>query len=276
VGGRLHERDVYRRPFSGYLCVMANERLRMALHEAGLQLDDLARHVGVDAKTAERWITKDRLPHPANRAQTARLVGVDEFVLWPQLTTGRRGRAIGAAELLEVYPTRSAVPAESWYALMESARRHIDVLVYSGLFLPDGRADLADVLRRKAGDGVQVRLLLGDPSCEAVTLRGDDEGVGDGMAARIRLAMGYLRPAFDAPGVQIRLHETTLYNSIYRFDDELLVNIHAYGATASQSPVLRMRRIAGGRLFDHYMASVERVWESASTVRDQAERAVAV
>jgi transcriptional regulator with XRE-family HTH domain len=245
---------------------MANERLRMALHEAGLQLDDLARHVGVDAKTAKRWITKDRLPHPANRAQTARLVGVEEFVLWPQLVTGRRGRAMSAAELLEIYPVRSAVPGDSWYALMESARGHIDVLVYSGLFLPDGRADLAEMLRRKADDGVQVRLLLGDPSCEAVALRGHDEGVGDGMAARIRLAMSYLRPAFDAPGVQLRLHETTLYNSIYRFDDELLVNIHAYGATAAQSPVLRLRRIAGGQLFDYYMASVERVWDSAASI----------
>ena len=70
---------------------MTNERLRVALHEAGLQLDDLARRVGVDAKTAERWITKGRLPHPANRIQTAQLVGVDEFVLWPQLAHGRRG-----------------------------------------------------------------------------------------------------------------------------------------------------------------------------------------
>src|SRR5918997_5632671 len=98
---------------------MPNERLRMALHEAGLQLDDLARHVGVDAKTAERWITKDRLPHPANRSQTARLVGVEESVLWPQLASGRRGQALSTAELVEIYPMRVAVPADSWYALVE-------------------------------------------------------------------------------------------------------------------------------------------------------------
>jgi hypothetical protein len=256
---------------------MANERLRVALHEAGLRLDDLARHVGVDAKTAERWITKGRLPHPANRAQTARLVGVEELVLWPQLANGRHGRAVSTAELLEVYPVRGAVPADSWYALMESARRHIDVLVYAGLFLPDGRADLAVMLRRKAEDGVRVRLLFGDPSCDAVALRGREEETGDGMAARIRLAINYLRPAFDAPGVQVRSHETTLYNSIYRFDDELLVNTHAYGAGAPQSPVLRLRRVAGGQLFDYYMASFERVWESgASMAVDEAQRAVAI
>jgi hypothetical protein len=171
---------------------------------------------------------------------------------------------------------RGAVPADSWYALIESARRHIDVLVYSGLFLPDGRGDLGAVLARKAEDGVRVRLLFGDPSCEAVALRGREEGTGDGMAARVRLALSLLRPVFDAPGVQLRLHETTLYNSIYRFDDELLVNTHVYGAMAAQSPVLRLRRIAGGQMFDHYMASFERVWESgASMAADGAHRVVA-
>ena len=69
--------------------------------------------------------------------------------------------------------------------------------------------------------------------------------------------------ALHEPGVAVRLHGTTLYNSIYRYDDELLVNAHAYGVPASQSPVLHLRRFPGGRLFDHYMASFERVWETA-------------
>lgn len=255
---------------------MPNERLRIALHDAGLRLDDLARHVGVDTKTAERWITKGRLPHPVNRVQAARLVGVEESVLWPQLAGGRRGQAVSAAELVEVYPMRGAVPADSWYALIESARRHIDVLVYSGLFLPYGRADFGAMLCRKAEEGVRVRLLLGDPSSEAVALRGREEGTGGGMAARVRLSLSLLRAVFNASGVEIRLHETTLYNSIYRFDDEVLVNTHVYGAMAAQSPVLRLQRVPGGWLFDHYMASFERVWEGgASVAADEVQRAVA-
>ena len=79
-------------------------------------------------------------------------------------------------------------------------------------------------MRRKAEDGVQVRLLYGDPESDAVALRGAEEGIGDGLAARIRLALGYMREAFDEPGVSVRLHGTTLYNSLYRYDDELLVN----------------------------------------------------
>jgi hypothetical protein len=97
-----------------------------------------------------------------------------------------------------------------------------------------------------------------------VRRRGEEEQIGEGMAARIRLGMIYLREAIGAPGVELRFHATTLYNSIYRFDDDMLVNAHVYGAPAAHSPVLHLRRLPGGRLFDHYQASFERVWNHAS------------
>jgi hypothetical protein len=71
----------------------------------------------------------------------------------------------------------------------------------------------------------------------------------------------YLAALRDAPGVDLRLHRTTLYNSIYRFDGEMLVNTHVYGAPAAHSPVLHLQDRSGG-LFDHYAASFERVWAS--------------
>ena len=44
----------------------------------------------------------------------------------------------------------------------------------------------------------------------------------------------------------------------------MLVNTHAYGSPAAQNPVLHLQRIPGGRLFDHYINSFDRVWELAS------------
>jgi hypothetical protein len=61
---------------------------------------------------------------------------------------------------------------------------------------------------------------------------------------------------------EIRLHDTPLYNSIYRFDDELLVNVHVYGLLAAYTPTLRVRRI-DGQFFNTYLESFERVWASA-------------
>jgi len=248
--------------------IVVNERLRQAIRDADMSLNDLAGEIEVDPKSVERWITKGRVPHPGNRAKAARVLGLDESVLWPQLEDAR-ARAVVSSEVLRVYPYRGAVPAGAWYEYIAAAEERVDVLVYAGLFLSDGRADIAALLQRKAEDSVPIRLLLGDPESEAVERRGAEEGVGEAMAARIRLSVSYLEPAFQVPGVEVRLHATTLYNSIFRFDDDVLVNTHAYGAVAAKSPVMHIRRIAGGRLFDHYTASFERVWEMAGPLAEK-------
>ena len=67
---------------------MANERLRQAVLNAGLSLDDLAAQVDIDVKTVERWITNGRVPHPRNRAKTARALGLDAQI--GSLAPGKR------------------------------------------------------------------------------------------------------------------------------------------------------------------------------------------
>ena len=110
----------------------------------------------------------------------------------------------------------------------------------------------------------RIRLLLGDLDSEIVAIRGREEGIGDGLAARIRISGKYLHDAALRDGVELRWHTTTLYNSIYRCDDNMLVNAHVYGAPASQNPVLHLRRLPTGRVFDHYLASFDRVWATGT------------
>jgi alkylation response protein AidB-like acyl-CoA dehydrogenase len=50
--------------------------------------------------------------------------------------------------------------------------------------------------------------------------------------------LGYYRQL--PGGVELRLHDTPLYNSVYRFDDEMLVNGHAYGILAAYTPVMHL------------------------------------
>jgi transcriptional regulator with XRE-family HTH domain len=194
---------------------MANERLRQAILGSGLSIDDLADQVGTDVKTVERWITKGRVPHPRNRIGAAQALGMDELALWPELADSR-SRAVASSEVVQVYSDRGSVPPGFWYQMIGDAETHVDVLVIAGLFLTDGRADLPALLDRKARDGVAIRLLLADPESNAVVIRGEEEQVGDALAARVRMSMRYLRPAFEAPGLDVRLHDTTLYNSIFR------------------------------------------------------------
>jgi hypothetical protein len=51
--------------------------------------------------------------------------------------------------------------------------------------------------------------------------------IGGGVAGRVQAVLAHYRPLAGA--AEIRLHGTPLYNSIYRFDDDMLVNTHVYG-----------------------------------------------
>jgi transcriptional regulator with XRE-family HTH domain len=243
-----------------------NERLRNSIAAAGLTLNSVAQDVGVDPKTVARWITQDRIPHARHRRAAAALLGAEETYLWPALVTDKVAQSAAAAELVTLYPYRGAVPGVLWMLLAEAAQHSIDVLAFAGLFLWDGHPDLPALLAAKAKAGTRVRVALGDPYSHALRLRGEEEGIDDALTARVRMSLIYLRQAMETPGVEVRLHGTTLYNSIYRFDDQVLVNSHAYGAAAAQSPVLHIRYLQGGRLFTHYEASFERVWNKAHQV----------
>jgi hypothetical protein len=192
------------------------------------------------------------------------LLGADEVYLWPEVVDSARARSASEAELVGLYPNRGAVPPGLWRSLLDGAHESVDVLVMAGLFLPDGFPELISALVHKADTGTRVRFALGDPNSAAVALRGREEGIGDDLAARARLSLCYLDQLRDSPGAEVRIHATTLYNSLYRFDNDVLINNHAYGAPAAQSPVLHLRRIAGAGLFDHYLAAFERVWQTTT------------
>lgn len=240
-----------------------NERLRGSLAANGIALSDLAEAVSVDPKTVERWITKGRLPHRTHRHAVADRLGMDETFLWPEVLSDPKTQAASVAELLELHPSRSAVPPDVWRRLIDGTREAMDVLVYAGTFLFE-QYDLSVTIREKAAQGVRFRFLLGDETAPAVQLRAEEEGTVGGLQGRIQLHRRYLRDLLDLPGVDVRTHATTLYNSLYRFDQDLLVNGHAYDAPAGQSPVLHLRRVPGGRMWDHYLRSFDEVWKIAT------------
>ena len=232
--------------------------LTRAMARARLTDTDVATRLGVDPKTVERW-RYGRVPQKRHRWALADLVKVSEFELWPQLS----GAAEVSHELWATYDYRAMVPRDVWVRLFERARHDIGVLVYSGLFIAED-AHLVRLLARKADEGVSVRLLLGDPDSPLVAQRGIDEGIDDALTAKIRNALVHYRELIGRDGVELRLHSTVLYNSIYRADDEVLVNPHVYGVSAAQAPVLHFRRHGESELFATYLASFDRVWQSAT------------
>jgi len=237
---------------------VTNFRLKGAMLNAEVSANELAAHAEVDVKSVVRWISEDRIPYPVTRVKVSKALDQPETYLWPALLEAPDSAQAAAAEVETIWPTRSAISAETWHALFSRASTRLDILVYAGGFLIE-TLDLADVIRWKAASGVAMRILVGDPGSDAVRVRGEEEQL-PWLAERCRTTSRYLAEVSSDPGVEVRTHGTTLYASMFRFDDLLLVNTHAYGAWACQSPVHQLRAICGGRLFEHYAAVFERVW----------------
>ena len=242
---------------------MANERLRAAVRAAGLTIDELAVKVGVDEKTAGRWITMERKPHRPTRKKVADLLGTSEVQLWPSLAEDLYTGPNQDVELVHLYPSRSAVPFDLWNELIQGVQERMEVLVFSGQFLVE-QHNILPVIRRKAPEGAVFRFAVGDEASSAVIQRAEEEGTTGGLEGRIQMMRRYLSKVAELENVEVRTHGTILYNSIYRFDDQMLVNWHAFGSLAGENPVLHLRQVEDGPMWEHYLRSFERVWQEAT------------
>jgi transcriptional regulator with XRE-family HTH domain len=235
-----------------------NEALRQAMLRARVRETDVAARLGVDPKTVRRWL-KGRVPYPANRAALADLVNADEVDLWPE-AVGPPDRT-RPDELQAVYPHRWAIPREVWVHFFKSAEREIGILAYSALFLAED-SGIINIIHDRARFGVRVRIVLGDPQSSAVVQRGADERIGNAMPAKVNNALALFASTSVIENISIRVHQTVLYNSLYRSDDRLLVNQHLYGLPAARAPVFYFRQAETGDILDTYLSSFERIWNA--------------
>ncbi|MER5887280.1 XRE family transcriptional regulator [Streptomyces sp. NPDC001941] len=232
-----------------------------------MSIQELADALAVNPKTVERWITRGIVPYRRHQYATAEALQVDVATLWEDARVAEVTTDLSRAEIVTIYPHRHMVPAGLWRDLFSKAEHRLEVLVYSGLWLSEDPQFL-EILKTKVRADAQVRILLGDPECDAVRQRGIDEGhrIMDG---KIRNALMNYRPLFAThPEIGFRIHEATLYNSLFRADDDMLVNTHVYGIGAYMAPVLHLRRLPGGGLFDTYANSIEHTWGGARQVTE--------
>ncbi|GHK03702.1 transcriptional regulator [Streptomyces sp. Y2F8-2] len=246
---------------------MPNERLRAAMAAGGWTYAALADKIEVDPKSIERWVNLGRTPRRATAMLAAEILGEDVHALWPALRQARSARAV-SPELVALYDQRADVPVSTFVDMLTQAREHIDVLVYAAVFLHEAYPRLNDLLKERAAEGCTVRIAVGDADSSNVQQRGDEEKFGHGIQSRCRLALMHYRPLVGVPGIEVRTHATTLYNSIYRADDQALVNAHVWGVNAYGAPVWHLRRSRAGGMFDTYADSFAAVWATATPVEE--------
>ncbi|MWK37814.1 XRE family transcriptional regulator [Actinomadura sp. J1-007] len=223
----------------------------------GLDIAALAVQAEVSTKSVERWLSEKGVPYPRTRYRVAAILHEDESYLWPSAVDKA---SLTGAELVSTWPRRTDVPRNLWTELLRGAQRNIDYIAYAGLFLAEEVPDWIPTLRARARAGARVRMLFGDPNGRQLAARDEEKQIGGGVAGRVSAVLSYYRPLADL--VDIRLHDTPLYASIYRFDDDLLANIHVYGILAAHTPTMHIRRVDGA-YFNTFLESYEKVWASA-------------
>lgn len=188
------------------------------------------------------------IPEPGNGAPTAKLGATTTAANVPH-------------DVVALYAHRADTPNNLWLDLLVGAQENIDLFANASLFLPEDNPEAIAIIKDKACNGTRVRILLADPSAPAMELRGREERLFEGIPGRIKMAHAYYRPLIGTDGVEFKVHGTSLYNSIFRYDDQMLVNQHLYGTYGYVAPILHLRKHPSSDLFDTYMRSFELVWE---------------
>jgi len=241
---------------------MRNERLREAIAGLGIKITDLGPMVGVNSKTAQRWIYEGRQPRRSTAERVAKFFGLPVDWLWPHID-GDDHRV--PTELVRMYPHRLDVPRQLWQELIRDTHSQIDILAVAGLFLIEDNPAIVGLLKCKANEGVQIRIALTDPDSAAIRRRAGEQMLYDTLVHRAEVARDTYDPLFSAVSVQYRPHTATVYSTIVRCDDQMLVNHHLYGIYGHLAPLLHLQRAQDGGLFDLFRTSFDRVWHTSGS-----------
>ncbi len=250
---------------------MTNERLRNTLNAKHINIEMLAMKTGVDPKTVQRWLS-GRVPHQRHRWKIAELLSEKEEYLWPDKGNGENSGKPVTAEIVAAYAQRSDVPSPLWWELFTKATKQIDLLGFAMLFLPEQHPELSQLLREKSQKGCRIRIAVGDPSDQHVQERDDEEELEGTLAARIRSTIRHFRDLRHTPNIEIGLHRMPLYNSIFRFDDEMFVTPHLYKLHGSQAPLLHLRKLGPRGIFTDFATHFEKVWVTTIPAETSSEK----
>lgn len=238
---------------------MANDRLRQAITAAHMDIEAVARALGVDPKTVQRWLA-GRVPRPRHRWALVDLLNEQEALLWPGVGSAAVS-SVHTAEIVAAYPHRADAPTSLWSRLLFRSQEQIDLLGYALLFFPEQHPNLpAFVAERCAATSLKVRIILVDPDGEEARRRDELERLGGTVPSRIRMTMQHLAPMLEVAGVELRLVDVPLYNAVYRFDDQMLVTPYLYARHGYEHPLLHLRWLSRNGVFARYAEQFDDLW----------------
>lgn len=230
---------------------MANESLQSALTHAGLSLEAFADAIGVDPKSASRWVSGHTTPYPRHRNAIARALDATEFDLWPHLAPGDppnadsdpggdpdmvAGRGVGDVTGTWAHPDQPGAP--DLVALINTTDGPVDILdPYGRLEVIPG---ILELLAVHAAAGRTVRVLTGQ----------DTPGYGT-------LA--------DAPGIEIAAGEVHMDTWLIQAGGRMIAGINLPSETLQfTGPLIELDATILGGLAQRLQGLFEELWETAA------------
>jgi transcriptional regulator with XRE-family HTH domain len=226
---------------------LENEHLRSAITRAGLTLEEFADIVGVDVKTVQRWLG-GRVPYPRHRSSVAGALDMTEHALWPDAvpaptasdapspTTQASGDGIAG------YAYATDADAPDLAELLRAANERIEIVI------PDlgSQPGLVDLLNTSGSNGRRVRAIIEDPDEPLEALLGNN-------AIEVRAS----------PGGEDHV--------LYRADGQMLLSLTRIGSPDESPPMIHLRRLADGGLFDRVADDFEQRWLQATPLATREE-----
>jgi len=228
---------------------------------AQLDATGLAAAVSVDVKTVNRWLA-GRLPHQRTRLAVAQLLNESEASLWPQSRPDLSPGAAATAEVVGAYAHRADIPQALWVSLLSGVTQRLDLLGYAYPFVLEMMPDAVNRIAAKCESGTRVRLAFADPDCAHVMERDTLEQMGGTLPGRIRNALNFLDPLVGTAGCEIGFHSVHLYNSVFRFDHQMIVTPHLFRARGYQHPALHLRELSPHGIFGSFADQFEQIWQT--------------
>ena len=236
-----------------------NTRLRESMEARRVTVKRISEQTQVDPKTVQRWVN-GRVPHTQHRWKVAEILNEREDYLWPNEGNEQNTALAKTDEILAAYGKRADVPVEAWWNLFKKSEKNIDLLGFALLFLPEQHPGLSNLLVEKSKKGCLIRIAVADPKCHYVKERDDEEKLEGTLQARIVSTLRHFRELQNCPNVMMRYHRSPMYNSTFRFDDEMFVTPHLYGLHGNKAPLLHIRRLSNDGLYKCFHDSFEALW----------------
>jgi hypothetical protein len=208
-------------------------------------------------------------PTPRHRAKVAQILDRPEHQLWPE-TSIPAVRDDARREILGAWAHANDLSAPDWRTMLRQATQSIELLGCSLVHVLTA-GGVIDTLAAKGQAGCEIRVLIA--AADSIWVDGaaqqlgqdEEDYVGNTTLRReIELVRGHLESLLESSNFELHRFYTDRFNSILRFDEQMLVTLNLWGTPVVQAPMLHLRRGSDDGLFDQFAEQFEAIWQNAS------------